>query len=257
VYEAQAYITAKVATVKNNNIEYLGRKAKRSDSQATLNAILEATLLIIAAEGVSGIRHRLVAKRAGVPIGAISYYFKNKSDLIADAFMFYLEHTGEQVQKVRDEINNLLNNRSRAELEIPEVRRSIANLLTDAMANYVYEIKNQKTYLVVDHAFRHEAVRNSRLAELIAENDNRDIETFSRFFQRLGSDDPQADALMALSTYWHLCEESMISGDQRFSQERIREIIFHSYQRLICTVAAPQPAIKKSMGYTANAISIR
>ncbi|BFM17186.1 hypothetical protein R50073_33690 [Maricurvus nonylphenolicus] len=243
--------------IKQTNIEYLGRKAKRSDSQATLNAILEATLLIIAAEGISGIRHRLVAKRAGVPIGAISYYFKNKSDLIADAFMFYIEHTHEYTQAIRDKTNNLLSNRSRAELEIPEVRRSIAKLLGDYIADYTELVKSHRTYQIVDQAFRHEAVRNPRLAQLIGASDKHDIETFAKFFERLGSPDPEADAMMILPTCWYLSEESLLHGDNAETKERVRAMIQHTCLRLI---AAPQPEVvapvKKTVSYAGNAVRI-
>jgi TetR/AcrR family transcriptional regulator, regulator of biofilm formation and stress response len=48
--------------------------------------ILDATLDVIVDHGISRLSHRLVAKTAGVPLSATSYYFGTLEDLIEAAF---------------------------------------------------------------------------------------------------------------------------------------------------------------------------
>ncbi len=49
-------------------VEYSGRKVSRRGSERRRKAILASALRIIIREGVRGIRHRAVAKEAGVPL---------------------------------------------------------------------------------------------------------------------------------------------------------------------------------------------
>ncbi|WP_354700150.1 TetR family transcriptional regulator [Paraconexibacter sp. AEG42_29] len=48
-------------------------------------AIVEATLSILEAEGLEGVTHRRVADAAGVPLAATTYYFSSKDDLMQAA----------------------------------------------------------------------------------------------------------------------------------------------------------------------------
>lgn len=48
--------------------------------------ILQATLAVIAAEGVAGVSYRGVALHAGVPLGSMTYYFPSLEGLIVEAF---------------------------------------------------------------------------------------------------------------------------------------------------------------------------
>ena len=55
------------------------RQAKREVRRAQ---IIDAALKILAYEGISNFTLRNVAHKAGVTLGAVQYYFKNKSDLL-------------------------------------------------------------------------------------------------------------------------------------------------------------------------------
>ncbi len=70
-------------------IQYQGRKARRTGSEQRRQAILEASLNIIVRDGIRAVRHRAVAREAGVPLSATTYYFKDLSDLIADTFALF------------------------------------------------------------------------------------------------------------------------------------------------------------------------
>ncbi len=53
--------------------------------------LLDAALAIIAEGGVDAVRARKVAARASVPLGSVSYWFKNRDALIREAFDHFLE----------------------------------------------------------------------------------------------------------------------------------------------------------------------
>src|SRR5690606_7774017 len=78
-------------------IQYQGRQARRSGSEQRRVAILEAALRIVVKEGIRNVRHRAVAKEAEVPLSATTYYFKDISDLICDAFTLFAENAVENV----------------------------------------------------------------------------------------------------------------------------------------------------------------
>lgn len=55
------------------------------DPEGRRRALLEATVEVVAEVGVARTTHRAIAARAGVPLGATTYYFPTLNDLIAAA----------------------------------------------------------------------------------------------------------------------------------------------------------------------------
>jgi TetR/AcrR family transcriptional regulator, regulator of biofilm formation and stress response len=58
------------------------RAAQRAERRG---AILDATIRIVTSEGLAAVTHRAVAKEAGVPLAATTYYFSSKDELIGEA----------------------------------------------------------------------------------------------------------------------------------------------------------------------------
>ncbi|MHC3450889.1 TetR/AcrR family transcriptional regulator [Streptomyces prasinus] len=56
--------------------------------------IIAATLDLIAEEGLAAVSHRKIARRAGVPLGSMTYHFDGMDELLREAFG---EFTGEAV----------------------------------------------------------------------------------------------------------------------------------------------------------------
>lgn len=63
------------------------RGSNRRYDPARKARIIEATLEVIAAQGVSGTTHRRVAEAADVPLGSMTYHFASLDDLIEQAFL--------------------------------------------------------------------------------------------------------------------------------------------------------------------------
>ncbi|MFF5882499.1 TetR/AcrR family transcriptional regulator [Streptomyces sp. NPDC012589] len=54
--------------------------------------ILDATLDLIADEGIARVSHRRIASRAGVPLGSMTYHFEGIDHLLKEAFGRFTDH---------------------------------------------------------------------------------------------------------------------------------------------------------------------
>jgi DNA-binding transcriptional regulator YbjK len=54
-------------------------------------AILEATVRVLVRGGLAGVTHRAVAREAGVPLAATTYYFSSKEELLGEALATMVE----------------------------------------------------------------------------------------------------------------------------------------------------------------------
>jgi len=69
-------------------------------SLATMDAIYEATIQVLVAEGVARFNTTRVAERAGVSVGSLYQYYPNKRSLLAAVLERHLLHVAEVVEKV-------------------------------------------------------------------------------------------------------------------------------------------------------------
>ncbi|WP_228045849.1 TetR/AcrR family transcriptional regulator [Saccharopolyspora montiporae] len=60
-------------------------RSRRFDPERR-SRIIDATLGLIAADGVAGVSHRKVAAHADVPLGSMTYHFANMDELLREAF---------------------------------------------------------------------------------------------------------------------------------------------------------------------------
>jgi AcrR family transcriptional regulator len=70
------------------------KQPRQRRSRVTIDAIFEATLQVLLAEGLDGITTIQIAQRAGVSVGSLYQYFPNKSALLAAVVR---RHVGEVV----------------------------------------------------------------------------------------------------------------------------------------------------------------
>lgn len=63
-----------------------GSRLGRRNDPDRRDRIIDACLEVISQAGVAGTSHRKVAAQAGVPLGAMTYYFDGMDDLLMEAF---------------------------------------------------------------------------------------------------------------------------------------------------------------------------
>lgn len=77
---------------------------QRTTRGAARNAILRATLEIIAQDGIDAVTHRRVADQAGVSPGSTTHHFASRDDLIRETFRFYLRLAERFLMEIDDEL---------------------------------------------------------------------------------------------------------------------------------------------------------
>lgn len=73
--------------------EVVRATGRRSDPHRR-DRIIDATLDVIAENGVAGTSHRRVASAADVPLGSMTYHFDSMDALLQEAFTRYADRTG-------------------------------------------------------------------------------------------------------------------------------------------------------------------
>ncbi|XVV13823.1 TetR/AcrR family transcriptional regulator [Actinoplanes sp. CA-131856] len=102
-----------------------GRKAQRArDPEARRRALAAAAVEVIAEVGIGRTTHRAVAARAGLPLGATTYYFPTLDDLIAAGLH-------KAAADVRDDLD-LWGSRLREAGDLPT---ALAELIADYLAD--------------------------------------------------------------------------------------------------------------------------
>lgn len=105
------------------------------DPEGRRRALLAATVEIVAEVGVARTTHRAIAARAGVPLGATTYYFPTLHDLIAAA----LEQAGDAWDADLERWGTELRAAQAAIEDGEERARKLAAVLTQLVLQYLAE----------------------------------------------------------------------------------------------------------------------
>lgn len=76
-----------------------GSRLGRRNDPDRRDRIIDACLDVISRAGVAGTSHRKVAAEAGVPLGAMTYYFGNMDELLQEAFTRFAETISERFER--------------------------------------------------------------------------------------------------------------------------------------------------------------
>lgn len=74
------------------------RLGRRNDPDRR-DRIIDACLDVISRNGVAGTSHRKVATAAGVPLGAMTYYFEGMDDLLREAFTRFATRISDRFER--------------------------------------------------------------------------------------------------------------------------------------------------------------
>jgi AcrR family transcriptional regulator len=85
------------------NYPLMTRKRRPARGYAR-DAILDATLDIIADHGIDAVTHRRVADQAGVSPGSTTHHFSSREELIGEAFRFYLRQADRFLMTINEEV---------------------------------------------------------------------------------------------------------------------------------------------------------
>lgn len=202
----------------NLAIKFLGRQATRESSEHRRLSILKAVLRIIVKEGVRGVRHRAVAKEAGVPLSATTYYFKDIHDLLADAFALFVK---EQMEAIEQPFWNSILDRMNA-YEPEDISPNSAardRFLDEAMvagSQYIFDrVTKHYEHVKLEAALWYAAIQDYRIMAIASKhsiNQHNNMLPVMRFLQ---VKEPDLAVRAITSTARRLEYESMINGPDR------------------------------------------
>lgn len=175
-----------------------------------------------------GVRHRAIAREAGVPLAATTYYFKDLSDLIADAFNLYAEETLRQTQDLERGSLAALARHAPGDQRRTDTRAELARALTQQLVAHVHAQVRRREARVLGHAFRNEALRNAKLATIAQIPNARLLGAIAEFLERCGSSDPASDTRIIFGGILEIEYEVLVgaAGDPQI-ERTVRRLVGH------------------------------
>jgi len=203
-------------------------KKKNTRGEDTRVRINQATLQIIIREGMRGVRHRAVAKEAGVPLGATTYHFKDIEDLIVNAFTYWGGLPSAGASPYVTQILDFLQNSTPELLQNENDRLALAKELYRFTVVYeVDQIENCRDNCIVQQAFYHESIHIEALREEVFRYWQSEVDSLMVAFQALASPDPEADARLCQSVFHQLEREAMMKGES-YNRKKLKATL-HRY----------------------------
>ncbi|SCX44325.1 transcriptional regulator, TetR family [Klenkia marina] len=172
--------------------------------------LLDATLRIIARDGLAGLSMRGLAAEAGAPLGAVSYYFAGKDELVEAAFARHSEIEGARMAAM-----------------ISRVGAGTLDEAADAVAHFVVEgCTVRRRQLITEYELMVESARRPALQESTAVWLRSLRGQMVEAMTALGSAVPELDARLLLAVISGLEVDSLAdehsSGDSQPFYEIIR-----------------------------------
>ena len=218
------------------SVQYRGRKASRQGSEQRRLSILEAALRIIVREGLRGVRHRAVAAEAGVPLSATTYYFKDIQDLIADSFALFVQRSSASLAALWAGVDEDFRRIAAAIADDPDARREmVAHVIDLAVAHVQAKMRAHDDELLVELAFRQEALTNAELRPLFLAHQSLRMRFAERAVRAMGSTAPFEDAQVLTTLILRMEYHAIVDGVEDFDLEAQRAVL----QRFLDLLVGP------------------
>ncbi|MFI2841450.1 TetR/AcrR family transcriptional regulator [Mycolicibacterium sp. PDY-3] len=177
---------------------------------ARKNAIIEAALELTGRDGIAGLSMRAVAAKADIPLGAVGYYFDDKTDLIHAVYERHIER------------------------ETARVARAIARMgdtpspaaLADHLADFVIEgLSTMKLHVLAEYEFTVEAARRPSLAQSSSAWQTVLNGQLRSVMESLGSRSPKTDARLILAVLAGLEVDQLPTDLDPATRRSIRDVL--------------------------------
>ncbi|WP_101952121.1 TetR/AcrR family transcriptional regulator [Mycobacterium sp. 3519A] len=177
--------------------------------------IIDAAIAVMAKVGLAGLSMRVVANEAQIPLGALTYYFNDKADLIAQAF-----------QQLSDrEIDRVVQTVGRLQASMP------AEHLADLVADMIIDgFTSPQGAIVTRYELLTEASRDERLRPMFEAWYAAMVPALSRLFRELGSRQPELDSRTILAVMAGLEIDNLYRPLGPVDKRRIRATLRHAFR---------------------------
>jgi DNA-binding transcriptional regulator YbjK len=186
---------------------------------ARKQALLKATLAVVAEHGTDGVTHRAVAAHAGVPLSATTYWFASRDDLLEESFRF-------AAREEIDRLEQLVLDLAPRELTIREWAAALAAMLTHEI-----EAEPQRHIALIELGL--EAARRPSLRAEVERVQRAQLRLAELGARAAGSDEPEADAPIIVAACFGFVFEQLVAPSGERSLEAPLERLF---ERLVTSV---------------------
>ncbi|MBD9414846.1 TetR family transcriptional regulator [Pseudomonas sp. PDM16] len=208
------------------SVQYRGRKAIRQGSEQRRLGILDAALRIIVREGLRGVRHRAVAAEAGVPLSATTYYFNDIQDLIADSFALFVKRSSTSLATLWAGVEDDFRRIAAAIEGDPAARRElVAHVIDLTVAHVQAKMREHDDELLVELAFRQEALTNAVLRPLCLAHQSLRFRFAERAVLAMGSTAPYEDAQVLTTLVLRMEYHAIVDGVDDFDLGAQRTVL--------------------------------
>jgi len=181
-------------------------RPRQARAERTRRRLLEAALRLLAEGGPSAVTHRAVSERAGVSLGATTYYFGSKRDLLAEVFRVHLAGVHERVAALAD-----------ASGAGPPARARAAGLARFLEA----AVRDDRLGTLATLELALERARDPLLRRRLKGPTLRSGAYAAELLARLGSKKPAVDATLLIAVLNGLKLEWLAEGERSVFAERI------------------------------------
>jgi TetR/AcrR family transcriptional regulator, regulator of biofilm formation and stress response len=180
--------------------------------------IIDAAIQVMARVGLSGLSMRTVAAQADIQLGALSYYFNDKSDLIAQAFQQLSDREIERVVQTAERLEPTMTAEQLADL--------VADMIIDGFTS-------PQGAIVTRYELVTEASRDERLRPMFEAWYAAMVPALSRLFRDLGSHQPELDSRTIMAVMAGLEIDNIYRPLKPVDKRRIRATLRHTFHAVI------------------------
>jgi DNA-binding transcriptional regulator YbjK len=179
--------------------------------------IIDAAIEVMARVGLAGLSMRVVAGQAGIPLGALSYYFADKADLVAQAFQQLSDREIERVVRTADRLEPTMT----------------ADQLGDLVADMIIDgFTAPQGAIVTRYELVTEASRDERLRPMFEAWYAAMVPALSRLFRDLGSRQPELDSRTVMAVMAGLEIDNLYRPLGPVDKRRIRATLRHAFRAI-------------------------
>lgn len=173
--------------------------------EARREAILRATLSVIAAHGTDGVTHRAVATEAGVPLSATTYWFSSRDELLEETLRF-------AAREETDRLERLVLDLAPRELSVREWAEGVSGML-------MREVATERERHMALYELGMEAARSPALRPEVQRMHEAQLSLAELGARAAGSDDPAADAPIVVAALFGLLFAQLALPHPRYERE--------------------------------------
>lgn len=207
-------------------------QARRPRGKARRRAILDAVLRIVGRDGAGSVTHRAVAKEAGVPLAATTYYFASRNELLAEAFHKAAAEDIAQLQRDAEMLSRP-----------PVDASSLAARLCDVVDHW---LAGNRLHLLAQYEISLEAARRPELAAASRAWTDAHVSALASALRELGASEPERDAWIVYSTLCGMVLDELAAPRPRFKSALLQPSIERLLNGLVAASSSPPAPAARS-----------